>query len=38
MGNSSDSGGGSVFNPARIIQDLFVETDFESRATPTWRG
>ena len=38
MGNSSDSGGGSVFNPARIIQDLFVETDFESRAHTDMEG
>jgi uncharacterized protein YukE len=34
VGNSSDGGGGSIFNPARIIQDLFVETDFESHGHP----
>jgi uncharacterized protein YukE len=34
VGNASDAGGGSIFNPARIIQDLFVETDFESHGHP----
>ncbi len=38
MANSDDSGGGSIFNPARIIQNLFVETDFESQAHTDMEG
>ncbi|WP_181765244.1 WXG100 family type VII secretion target [Streptomyces albidus (ex Kaewkla and Franco 2022)] len=38
MANSDDSGGGSIFSPARIIQNLFVETDFESQAHTDMEG
>ncbi|MGW7519272.1 hypothetical protein ACWGJ2_27160 [Streptomyces sp. NPDC054796] len=34
MGSTDGDGGLSWFNPARMIQDLFVETDFESKGHP----